>query len=327
MTSPASSTDSTFSSGSSSSIVFNPTSIEVQEQRASTAIGSAPTQAPTIVDPSIASSSQGTKLTLSGFTNDLSSQQQQPTQTTALTSPPATQPSLLSKPASLTAPSRGWMSQRRSKAVHIDDPHYHHHSIDQPFPSDHDPLTTTSSSSSQRIVELGIVEEQLGQLLLLASDVLGSLGPEFHDEESCKTAMASFSRSISDYFELLNKIQSRLRTSMSYLRVSRVSTRILFEPAHVSIPNCPVGLGDLSLATPAVAAGMKKRDAPSSMHRVDIPTQQLLLTQDDPDAEEDEGDQEPASTLSLGSLVAERNAWKDLVESLELIKAQRSVHT
>jgi hypothetical protein len=103
----------------------------------------------------------------------------------------------------------------------------------------------------------------------------------------------------------IQKIQLGLRTSMSHLRVSRVSTRILFEPAHVSIPNCPVGLGDLKL---------------TANHTNPAFNQNTLNHPSTKEREEEEG----PSALSLGSLVAERNAWQDLVESLEFIKAQRT---
>lgn len=197
------------------------------------------------------------------------------------------------------------MSQRKGKAIHIDDDQA---SLRNELPGDLESDQSeryTSSTSSQRIIELGVVEDQLAQLLNLASDVLGSLGPSLNEDESTNTAIETFSSSINEYFELLNKIQLGLRTSMSHLRVSRVSTRILFEPAHVSIPNCPVGLGDLTLS----ANHLSSRPSTHPLHA---------------DSLKDKDEEEPPA-LSLGSLVAERNAWQDLVESLELIKAQRTV--
>ncbi|KAA1078131.1 hypothetical protein PGT21_029188 [Puccinia graminis f. sp. tritici] len=307
MSSPDSSSSSA-SSDSSSSIAFDPNTLTQQPTQAELPAATNPellfnNPLPSSLNPTIESNSQSTAFTLSGFTNN-NLQHSQNTDLTSLANTQSTtnnpsQP--ISKTSHPTAPSRGWMSQRKGKAIHIDDDHPSLRTeLNGEFESDQSEQTITSTSS-QRILELGIVEEQLSQLLNLASDALGSLGPSLDQNESTNTATETFSSSIHQYFELLNKIQLGLRTSMSHLRVSRVSTRILFEPAHVSIPNCPVGLGDLKLmANPTF-----------NQNTLNHPFNK-------------EGQEAGSSTLSLGSLVAERNAWQDLVESLEFIKAQRT---
>lgn len=192
------------------------------------------------------------------------------------------------------------MSQRKGKSIHIDD---RPSSIPNHLQIDHlstfDPVI--DPSSSQRILELDIIQEQLAQLLNLASQVLGSLAPPLdHQSPSNLEPIQTFSNSIHQYFELLNKIQLGLRTSMSHLRVSRISTRILFEPAHSSLPHCPVGLGNLNLS---------HLYSNHHHHRPNHPIQKTPVGR--------------TPILSVGSLVAERDAWSDLVESLlELVKAR-----
>ncbi|KAH9465908.1 hypothetical protein MJO28_007684 [Puccinia striiformis f. sp. tritici] len=329
MSSPGSSSSSD-SSASSSSNPFDPSTLtQLQQQQHPRTTTTDLEQAINNLDPTTieANSQATTTFTLSGFTNNNSNPMQ--SQNTDLTSIINTQttngPSQpISKTAHhvITAPSRGWMSQRKGRAVHIeDDPQSSlRNEIEGEF-EDLDQSSEqhlyTSSHSSQRIIELGIVEEQLSQLLNLASDVLGSLGPPLDEDESTTTAIKSFSSSINEYFELLNKIQSRLRSSMSYLRVARISTRSLFEPAHVTIPNCPVGLGDLNL-TATHSLSSINQTAP-------VGTTDPTFNFSAPNHHQSAGKgiQESSPTLSLGSLVAERNAWKDLVDSLELIKAQQ----
>ncbi|KNZ45815.1 uncharacterized protein VP01_778g4 [Puccinia sorghi] len=205
----------------------------------------------------------------------------------------------------LTAPSRGWIPQLKSKAIRVHDsqplppsssPHHHHPSPNHPAASYPSP---TPSPSSKRIQELCLVEDQLAQLLNLASEVVGALSAPLDtddgDSETAATVRQTFSEGIQAYFDLLNKIQSSLRTSMSYLRASRLSTRILFEPAHVAIPHCGVGLGGLHVGPPD--------DQTADQHQ-DLP---------------------PASpSLSLGALVAERDAWILLVQALQQIIARPS---
>jgi len=198
----------------------------------------------------------------------------------------------------LTAPSRGWIPQLKSKAIRVHSPDPH-----SPFPNPPDSRASPAPSpSAKRILELCLVQEQLAQLLSLASQVVGALSAPLDTSEGDAATpptatqaqmTATFSDGIQAYFELLNKIQSSMRTSMSYLRASRLSTRILFEPAHVAIAHCAVGLGGLHLPPPERLTA-DHQEAPSS------------------------------PSLSLGALVAERDAWKDLVEALQRIKACRA---
>ncbi|MBW0522726.1 hypothetical protein O181_062441 [Austropuccinia psidii MF-1] len=165
--------------------------------------------------------------------------------------------------------------------------------VDTTHDSENSPASS-SNRSDQRIKELGMVEEQLAKLLSLAGLTLQHLTPP--DDEQHSSTTDGFSNVVAEYFETLNQIQLGLRTSMSHLRAARISTRILFEPVHTTIPNCPVGLGNLStIASPVNTEGSAGQ--PSGSHA--------------------------RTSLSLASLVAERDAWKDLVDSLEQIKSTR----
>ncbi|KAH9814977.1 hypothetical protein DFH28DRAFT_969970 [Melampsora americana] len=196
-----------------------------------------------------------------------------------------------------TAATRSWMSQRKGKAILID-------GNDQAMidsDSNEERVKNGQIGSAQRIRDLGVVDEQIAALLRMASKALECLSPpapsvKLEDSKSIQT----FSESISEYFTTLNNVQLSLRTSISHLRAARISTRILFEPPHCNVPESSVGLGNLN-AISYLANYHEAKTEDQVKAKIDV----------------------KKPLLSVGSLIAERDGWKDFLKALKTLSQQK----
>lgn len=198
-----------------------------------------------------------------------------------------------------TAATRSWMSQRKGKAILIDGVDHHSTMMDED--SNEDKSSHGQIGSAQRIRELGLVDEQIAALLGMASKALECLSPpapsaKLEDSKSIQT----FSESIQEYFTTLNTVQLGLRTSISHVRAARISTRILFEPPHSNVPESCVGLGNLNTIS-YLTDYHEAQTQHQAQAKIDV----------------------KKPLLSLGSLIAERDGWKDFLKALKVLSKQK----
>ncbi|CAH7670777.1 hypothetical protein PPACK8108_LOCUS5511 [Phakopsora pachyrhizi] len=304
-TSPSSSSS---DSSGSSSIEFDPVDLIPENNRSNVDTTQASTIDPGLIPrTSDLTQSQSIQklqfpnITSSQTTNyqDQSSNKQQITRRLSYNSTTTNSLEPTGKTGTTTVASRSWMSQRKGKAIRIDggDP-----TAEETGDGREDGGHSGSGTSAQRIKELAIVEHQLSSLLNLAGEAIGCLSNNLSSEreeenEEGEGAVIDqterFSDSIVEYFETLNKIQLGLRTSMSHIRTSKISTRILFEPAHVQVKDCQVGIGGLRMSSDLLS---RKIFEPHGVVK---------------DKEINNID------TSISSRTLERDAWLDLIDSLE----------
>ncbi|KAF8270966.1 hypothetical protein EI94DRAFT_1721624 [Lactarius quietus] len=120
-----------------------------------------------------------------------------------------------------------------------------------------------SSRTARQIRDLGLVENDIGRLLSLASSSLALLALPQTDAPDAGLPQGDerseqFVAEVSKYFETLDSIQVALRSSLAYIRAARISPAVLTAPPAGFVPP-PQGVG--LPASPAPGGQMLLSDA------------------------------------------------------------------
>ncbi|BGP26244.1 mediator complex, subunit Med11 [Rhodotorula toruloides] len=188
--------------------------------------------------------------------------------------------------------------------------------------------------AGKRIEELKVVEENIAALLHFAGCTLASLHPDplssftsrelaTDDEGDDGTEaggaasgeggekLAEFSKYAEGYYATLNDIQLALRTSIRHLRVSRTSAAPLIDPSFGSLVAAGTAASAVGPGGVAFAELLKPLEGQVPLR--DGNTQRVRETAGEVQAEE---------RLSAAALELEREAWADLVRSIESGRAE-----
>ncbi|GAA5999286.1 uncharacterized protein JCM10292_001731 [Rhodotorula paludigena] len=206
-------------------------------------------------------------------------------------------------------------------------------SLDSP---EHDAGDGPQTRAAKRVAELKEVEENIAALLHFAGCTLASLHPDplssftsrelatdddddADDESSAKRSeqagkepdkLAEFSKYAEGYYATLNDIQLALRTSIRHLRAARTSAAPLLDPAFASLVAGGGGGGGGSVGPGGVARGEALRPLEGGVPIWRSGTERLPR-----EGKREENEKE--RVLSVAALEVERDAWADLVRSLE----------